>query len=808
MNGQGIFLQNNYSIPLRRIEKLKVNGAVCYWKSTDTTVATISGGAVIPKKIGWTLIIAEDSLRITKDTCMITIVPWNASISEFNPELFLKYFRLEGIRNDTLLMQAGGSTYSWSAQYIYHPSMAKPKLLYNFPTDGTFSYDYESGLPTPFGTYILAKRETINSPRKIYKTDFQNSSMKIVGAAYPPDSNLVPFSTVMFNGWSYDSSFQNVYMGQYTSIDSGYENYRVKILKGTADSAFVPVYTFPPRKDTGYFGGVRHIHAVQTDPYTGDVWIATGDANSQSRIYRNTNHMVPDGTGNAPLELIGVGSPEFRVVSFSFTQNYIYYYMDAPSNPQSIFRIPRMSSYPTMYDNKPGTLNAYRQLVGTFTDKPFYGNFQYTENGNNFTIIEAAWEDVKHYGTSKFREIDSLVRVYAVRESPSGDAQVQEICAKPGLQAYAHMYPIGTDSKGYLYFTTMYLTDLDYRSIYRGKLTWRELDSVSIAGGQNSSTFGKYQVTLNCSAFSKDNICAYKASTPDNNEMPLVIKCGTDNFWNTYLGSSTFSNGSLSIPTSAICGFNEKSKKQFTWVMRSSPGGSWMNIGGKIQNDSLISSIPFSQLNDFGIAIIKFPVKATPDTITLTNPTVGTTIQASLSLYNGTDTTIVIDSIKSSSDNIELTLDQSSPFVVSATTQVGTTAVFYIKSKFDGENSLLMYASGSLVAEVPIAKRLLTNSSNEPKKSFFVSAPYPNPFNGSVNVRCYTGISGKFVLKIYNILGQQVHLQEYIAAQEGDFNLRWESGKNPSGVYIMSVQFADNNGGLLNNFNKKVTLVK
>ncbi len=808
MNGQAFFSQKNLSIPIRRIEKLKVNGSVSYWKSSDTTVATILSGTLTPKKIGWTLITAEDSLHATKDSCLISIVPWNASISEFNPELYLKYFRLEGIRNDTLIMQAAGSTYSWSAQYIYHSSMAKPKLLYNFPTDGTFSYDGESALPTPFGTFILAKRETINSPRKIYKTDFQNSSMKVVGAAYPPDSNLVPFSTVMFNGWDSDASLRNIYMGQYTSMDSGYEDYRIKILKYSGDSTFVPVYSFPARKELGYFGGVRHVHAVQTDPYSGDVWIATGDANDQSRIYRNTNHLTPDSSGNAPLELIGVGSPEFRVVSFAFTPKYIYYFMDAPANPQSIFRLPRMASYPTMYDNQPSTLSLYRQRVGTFPDKPFYGNFQFNDNGNNFTIIETAWEDVKHYGASSFREIDSCGRVYALRESPAGDVQVQEICAKPGLAPYSHLYPIGTDSKGYLYFTSMYINDLNYRSIYRGKLKWRELDSVSIVSGQNCVSFQKYNVTLNCSASGKDNICAYKVSAPNLNEMPQAIKGVTDNFWNTYLSCLTFSNGTLSIPISAISGFNEKLKKQFTWVMRSIPGGPWINIGGKIKHDSLVSTIPVSQLNDFGISVLNLPLGVSPDTITVTNPAIGETFSTPFSIYNGTDSTIVIDSISSSSDNISLTLDQSIPFVINSSTQIGTTAVFIIKSKFEDNNSILMYSGGSLVAEIPISKKILNNSTSEEKKSFFVSAPYPNPFNGIVNVHCYAPITGKFNLRIYNILGQEVYSEEHLALQEGEYNLRWDSGRKPSGVYVMSVQFIDSNGGLINYFNKKITLVK
>jgi hypothetical protein len=806
--GQGSFLQKNYSIPLKRVEKLKVSDSVYNWTSSDTTVASVSNGIITPKKVGWTLVIAGDSLGTKKDSCLISIVPWDAGISDFNYELYLNGFKLEGILNDTLLMQAAGGTNGWSSQFVYHSSMAKPKVLYNFPSDGKFSYDVEHGLPTPFGTFIVAKRETITSPRKIYKTDLQNTYLKVVDAAYPPDSSLQPFSLVMNNGWSYDAKLQNVYMGQYTSADTGYENYQIKIFKGTADSVWQTVYTFPPRKDTGYYGGVRHVHAVQTDPYTGDVWIATGDDYKQSRIYRNTNHMTPDLTGNAPLELVGVGNMEFRVVSFAFSPLYIYYFMDAPSNPQSIFRLPRMSSYPTMYANQPATISAYRQTVGTFKDKPFYGNFQYDDNGNRFTIIEAAWEDVKHYGTSSFREIDSVVRVYALRESASGDAQVQEIFAKPGLQAYAHLYPIGMDSKGYMYFSGMYIGGKDLRAIYRGKLVWRELDSIKLAAGNNSLTFAKYPFTLSCTASVCDYLYAYSTSTPSLSEMPQPITSVTDNFWNTYLGATTFSNGNLSIPVNAINNLDIQLKSRLTWVMRSTPGGAWVNIGGKIQNDSLISSVPFTQLNDFGIALTRFPLNVSPDTITITNPSVGGTVSTEIVLYNATDSTIVVDSIKCVNGNLDLSLDQYLPLAIPASSQVSAKAVFYIKSNPNEENSVVVYSGCNVVDKVPITQKIIMNTADDQKKNFSVSSPYPNPFNGSVNVHCQVQTNGKFSLKVYNILGEMVYTSEYLASKEGDYYLRWEPRTNPSGVYIMCVQFGDANGGLIKSFNKKITLLK
>ena len=93
-------------------------------------------------------------------------------------------------------------------------------------------------------------------------------------------------------------------------------------------------------------------------------------------------------------------------------------------------------------------------------------------------------------------------------------------------------------------------------------------------------------------------------------------------------------------------------------------------------------------------------------------------------------------------------------------------------------------------------------------KNFSVSSPYPNPFNGGVNVHCYTRTNGTFYLKIYNILGQMVYSSDYAVPKEGDYNIRWEPRTNPSGVYIMCVQFGDSSGGLTNSIIKKLTFLK
>lgn len=66
--------------------------------------------------------------------------------------------------------------------------------------------------------------------------------------------------------------------------------------------------------------GVRHVHAVQTDPYTGELWLTTGDSGTECRIGR-----VRDGN----LEVVGSGSQQWRAVELAFTPDAIVWGVDS-----------------------------------------------------------------------------------------------------------------------------------------------------------------------------------------------------------------------------------------------------------------------------------------------------------------------------------------------------------------------------------------------------------------------------------------------------------------------------------------------
>lgn len=79
--------------------------------------------------------------------------------------------------------------------------------------------------------------------------------------------------------------------------------------------------------------GVRHVHAVQCDPYTDDLWVTTGDADPECRIGR-----LSDGV----FEAVGGGSQDWRAVELAFTPEAVLWGVDcryAATNP--IYRLDR-----------------------------------------------------------------------------------------------------------------------------------------------------------------------------------------------------------------------------------------------------------------------------------------------------------------------------------------------------------------------------------------------------------------------------------------------------------------------------------
>lgn len=104
-----------------------------------------------------------------------------------------------------------------------------------------------------------------------------------------------------------------ILFGEYF-INKNRTNVRVFISNNNGKSWKI-AYDFKP-------GRIKHIHAIQKDPYTNKIWICTGDLNKESMIAWSNDY-------GTTLNPIGQGDQRWRVTQLVFTKNAIYWGVDA-----------------------------------------------------------------------------------------------------------------------------------------------------------------------------------------------------------------------------------------------------------------------------------------------------------------------------------------------------------------------------------------------------------------------------------------------------------------------------------------------
>lgn len=82
------------------------------------------------------------------------------------------------------------------------------------------------------------------------------------------------------------------------------------------------------------FEGVRHIHGVFFDKFSGSVWVTTGDADEESAIWRTRNQFKT-------LERVIGGTQQLRAVQLLFSRNYVYFGSDTPHEVNHIYQMSR-----------------------------------------------------------------------------------------------------------------------------------------------------------------------------------------------------------------------------------------------------------------------------------------------------------------------------------------------------------------------------------------------------------------------------------------------------------------------------------
>ena len=466
------------------------------WESSDSRVAVDSANRLTSSLSG---VAGRDPTTITATgptgqtrSCAVAVVNWEANRSEL---------RIVGYPQANFLL----GYYDNSAYFT------QPQKLFR-ATDGFRSSTQIGSFPTSTSVPLMLRSANgyfASAGASLYSTqDFQSWARELTMrnrplqhgfARYFDESNATEY---LYAGeYSVDP---NAPHAVYRGINTGPNTRWKKVLEWQPESAFYG--------DTSNLNTIRHVHAVQTDPYTGHVWVATGDLDQHSRLY------FSDDNGES-FTLIAIGSQKFRSLSLWFTERFVYWNMDTERADQKVYRIPRSvfasnGRWPSLTPelSSGSTRDGVRYLVsktgggyfpsgaGQFfvetaprvlsagervyaIDDP---QFDYSEEvadlthsaqWNHLWVKDQRGEDVLIMTTSvestpdRLRDFNS--RVFGFKERADGSVDVQELLSLPanvrGVQVrYSQLIPNLQDDLGYIYLRGRETT----RRIYQTRLRW------------------------------------------------------------------------------------------------------------------------------------------------------------------------------------------------------------------------------------------------------------------------------------------------------------------------------------------------
>lgn len=117
----------------------------------------------------------------------------------------------------------------------------------------------------------------------------------------------------------------SVFFGEYLANE---ERGEMRIYKYKAGSdALETVYVFPPNS-------IRHIHGLYFDKFSKSIFCLTGDDEKECRILRSSDEFQS-------VETVGQGDETWRAVSILFTEQALFYGMDAEYRANHIYKVER-----------------------------------------------------------------------------------------------------------------------------------------------------------------------------------------------------------------------------------------------------------------------------------------------------------------------------------------------------------------------------------------------------------------------------------------------------------------------------------
>ncbi len=168
---------------------------------------------------------------------------------------------------------------------------------------------------------------------------FDKSAGVIRDGKYRPLDGMVRPCRVLRSGCALDAG-GDVYFGEYLANDG---RGPMRIYRHPLGSDIVETVHILPA------GSVKHIHGIYSDPFTGDLFCLTGDADSECAVMRS-----PDGFKT--IKYVGRGDESWRAVSILFDEKSLFYGTDAEYRANEVYRVDRETLERTPLGKVSGTV--------------------------------------------------------------------------------------------------------------------------------------------------------------------------------------------------------------------------------------------------------------------------------------------------------------------------------------------------------------------------------------------------------------------------------------------------------------------